>query len=578
MNKATPMDDRRRLRDSVFVRCAALMALTTVTVAGFLWVTAAGTATRLALDTVKEKANQITALDSAALVDPLRFGAVPKVAETAEGALDAAGAAGRGTLVIDADGSIVAQTGEPSAVFADLQDLAARAVREGAATHSADGLLVAHPVQTQEGGVHGAIALGMDGEAARASVSGVKRDMLLWSLAIFVVMMSVTILLLRRLIGTPMREIGIAVARVADGDYDTDPGLRHRRDEIGGIACNLAALVDRLAEGRAAEEARIAYVEAQSRVVDHLGQGLDALAQGILTAEMEERFPEEYEALRVNYKRAVESLNAAIGDVNESAVSIRSGADEIARASDDLSRRTENQAATLEQTAAALDQLLGGVRSAADGAAGVDRAVRETRDMASRNGEVMDSAVRAVAAIETSSEKIGDIITVIDDIAFQTNLLALNAGVEAARAGSSGKGFAVVASEVRALAQRSSDAAQQIKDLILGSTEQVKEGVQLVERAGDALGDVVTRVGEISDLVSGIAKGAEEQAQGLDEINEGVANLDRVTQQNAAMVEQSTAAAHQLKTQAETLSALVTRFHLADASSSRDGAQLRGAA
>ncbi|EPX81829.1 methyl-accepting chemotaxis protein McpD [Salipiger mucosus DSM 16094] len=347
---------------------------------------------------------------------------------------------------------------------------------------------------------------------------------------------------------------------VAEGDYEAEVPMRERADEFGRIAGHLSHLTGALRDGRAAEAARGRAHEAQARVVRHLTEGLDALASGTLTHAISDSFPDEYETLRANYNRAVESLHGAMVEVGAGAANIRSSAEEIARGSDDLSRRTETQAATLEQTAAALEQLLGSVREAADKAQQARGRVEAASDLADRNGAVMRQAVEAMGGIERSSGQISEIIGVIDDIAFQTNLLALNAGVEAARAGASGKGFAVVASEVRALAQRSSEAAQQIKALISGSADQVKDGVQLVERAGAALDDVVATVREVSGLVSAIAEVSAEQAQGLNEINTGVSNLDRVTQQNAAMVEQTTAASHMLRSDSGALSQLMEQF------------------
>ncbi|KIC35150.1 methyl-accepting chemotaxis protein, partial [Leisingera sp. ANG-M7] len=239
-----------------------------------------------------------------------------------------------------------------------------------------------------------------------------------------------------------------------------------------------------------------------------------------------------------------------VEQVIAAAASIRNGASEISQASDDLSHRTESQAATLEQTAAALDELTASVKSAAEGARSVEATMEDAKQEARNSGEVVQSAVSAMTEIEESSNKISQIISVIDDIAFQTNLLALNAGVEAARAGEAGRGFAVVASEVRALAQRSSDAAMEIKTLISDSSGQVARGVDLVGKAGDALQSIVSQVTHISQLVSGIAEGAAEQSTGLNEINTGVTQLDQVTQQNAAMVEEATAAGHMLKTDA----------------------------
>ena len=250
--------------------------------------------------------------------------------------------------------------------------------------------------------------------------------------------------------------------------------------------------------------------------------------------------------------------------VVESTTSISNGASEISQASEDLSRRTESQAATLEQTAAAIVELTASVKTSADGARNVENTVQKAREEAETSGEVVQNAVSAMGGIEESSNKISQIISVIDDIAFQTNLLALNAGVEAARAGDAGRGFAVVASEVRALAQRSSEAAMEIKALISESTSQVEQGVDLVGRAGEALHSIVGRVSHISQLISEMAEGAAEQSTGLSEVNIGMSQLDQVTQQNAAMVEEATAAGHTLNSDAVTLSELVARFQVGD--------------
>jgi methyl-accepting chemotaxis protein len=241
---------------------------------------------------------------------------------------------------------------------------------------------------------------------------------------------------------------------------------------------------------------------------------------------------------------------------------IRSGTGEVSQAADDLSKRTEQQAASLEETAAALDEITATVRKTAEGANQARDVVTTAKADAERSGEVVGGAVAAMAAIDTSSRQISNIIGVIDEIAFQTNLLALNAGVEAARAGEAGKGFAVVASEVRALAQRSADAAQEIKSLISASSQQVGSGVDLVGQAGKALERIVAQVTEISGIVIEIAASAKEQATGLAEVNTAVNQMDQVTQQNAAMVEQSTAASHSLAQEAEELGRLVARFEL----------------
>ncbi|MFY0312150.1 methyl-accepting chemotaxis protein [Leisingera sp. D0M16] len=296
------------------------------------------------------------------------------------------------------------------------------------------------------------------------------------------------------------------------------------------------------------------------RVVEVAGEHLRELAEGRLDCRIHESFPPEYRQLRENFNSTVDTMNETISQVLDATSSINNGATEISRASDDLSNRTEGQAATLEQTAAALEELTVSVKSAAEGAKSVERTMDEARLEAVNSGEIVKEAVSAMSAIEDSSSQIARIISVIDDIAFQTNLLALNAGVEAARAGEAGKGFAVVASEVRALAQRSADAATEIKGLIGESSGHVGQGVELVGKAGEAIEKIVEQVNHISGLVSNIAEGAVEQATGLSEINTGVSQLDQVTQQNAAMVEEATAAGHMLHSDSQKLTELMARF------------------
>ena len=243
---------------------------------------------------------------------------------------------------------------------------------------------------------------------------------------------------------------------------------------------------------------------------------------------------------------------------------VRSGAEEITQASDDLSRRTEQQAASLEETAAALDEITATVRRTAEVANEARDLVSTSKTDAERSGEVVRQTVGAMDGIETSSKQIANIIGVIDEIAFQTNLLALNAGVEAARAGDAGRGFAVVATEVRALAQRSADAAKEIKALISTSTQQVDVGVKLVSETGQALGRIVAQVSQLNGLVTELAASAKEQSTGLGEVNAAVNQMDQVTQQNAAMVEQSTAASHSLADEAQELARLVGQFNIGE--------------
>lgn len=316
---------------------------------------------------------------------------------------------------------------------------------------------------------------------------------------------------------------------------------------------------------RTAEEMKqeqIERKEQQDFVVNKLRDGLGSLSSGDLTIRYTDKFPSEYEPLRNDFNTAVHQLNSTMVQLVDTSEGIRGGAGEIKQASDDLANRTEAQAATLEETAAALEEITNTVRAAADGARNAQNTTEEARDEAVESGAIVQKAVQAMADIENSSTKISQIISVIDDIAFQTNLLALNAGVEAARAGEAGRGFAVVASEVRGLAQRSSDAALEIKTLISTSSEQVENGVSLVNQTGVTLESIVARVGDISSLVTGIARGAAEQATGIGEVNTGVEQLDSVTQQNAAMVEEVTAASHLLDENANQLNELVYGFNI----------------
>ena len=365
-----------------------------------------------------------------------------------------------------------------------------------------------------------------------------------------------------RSISHPLERISVAIDAIANDNTTVKIVDTDRQDELGLIARSLNGLLDKLTVAKLAEQERERLQTDLRHVVESLSTGLKDLSSGNLTQTLTEAFPPDYEELRLDFNQSVENLSATISQVVEAAESIRARSSEISTASEDLSRRTENQAAALEETAAALDELTASVKSAADGAREVEGIVRQARKSADESGIVVQGAVSAMAEIEKSSEQISQIIGAIDDIAFQTNLLALNAGVEAARAGDAGKGFAVVASEVRALAQRSSAAAKEIKTLIATSAQHVGRGVDQVGKAGATLQNIVGSVANISTLVSTIAAGAVEQSTGLAEINIGVTQLDQVTQQNAAMVEESTAASHALGQDASGLASLVARFRL----------------
>jgi methyl-accepting chemotaxis protein len=289
---------------------------------------------------------------------------------------------------------------------------------------------------------------------------------------------------------------------------------------------------------------------------------LAALANGNIEYRIDEALSSDFELLRVDFNDAMDNLQKAMRSIVTNARGVHAGAAEITKASDDLSRRTENQAASLEQTAAALDQITATVSRMAETTNAARETVAAAKLDAERSGDVVRETVAAMTKIESSAKQIGRIIGVIDEIAFQTNLLALNAGVEAARAGDAGRGFAVVAVEVRALAQRSADAAKEIKTLISNSSQQVDAGVALVAETGKSLARIVAQVITLNTLVVDIASAAREQATGLKEVNSAVNQMDQLTQQNAAMVEQTTAASHSLAADADELTRLMGQFKI----------------
>ena len=302
----------------------------------------------------------------------------------------------------------------------------------------------------------------------------------------------------------------------------------------------------------------------QAQVVAALGQALKMLAGGDLAVEVQADFPPEYETLKTDFNAATASLRQAFGAVAEGAQAVRTGSDELATASNDLANRTERQAAGLERTAATTEEIAEGVEQAAMGAQNTAQAVVAVRRDVEHGEAVVDETTQAMTAIRDSSVEIARFTSLIDEIAFQTNLLALNAGVEAARAGEAGRGFAVVATEVRALAQRSAEASGEIRTLIATSAAQVARGVELVERAGQSLHSIGQRVAAVDDLAGGMAAASRHQADRLSEVRQALGQLDEITQQNAAMTEQATAASRQLANEAETLARQIASFRFAE--------------
>lgn len=421
------------------------------------------------------------------------------------------------------------------------------------------------PVKTRAGQVAGILGTFVPEEVQRRQlVTG--RTMIGVALAMVSLAGMVLLGLGNRMLLKPLGGLQQAMDRVRDGRLEGEIPATGRQDELGGFARGIAAWRDSVLETQALAEQDRLREEEQDRVVGELTRALARLAALDLTVAIDSPpgnpFPERYQELRQNFNGVVKTLADTIEMIRRTAQSIDSGATEFNTIAQDMSNRTETQAATLEQTAAALDEMTASVQSTAANAADADKAMGESGRQAQEGGQVVRRAISAMEAIEQSSRQITRITDVIDDIAFQTNLLALNAGVEAARAGDAGKGFAVVASEVRSLAQRASESAKEIKRLISQSTEQVETGSALVHATGQALDEMIARIGNVTTLIADIANSAREQSLGLSEINSGVKQLDEVTQRNAAVVVQSTTSAEALHDDAQRLAEGLSQFRL----------------
>lgn len=360
------------------------------------------------------------------------------------------------------------------------------------------------------------------------------------------------------------RDYALFWERLANGEAFTDEFARVRKDgKMIWIQATYGPVL--AADGTAERVIKIATdVTERRRAIDDIAKALEMMSQKDLTHHVAiSHFP-DVAVLGRAFNSAQDQLSAAIEMVKNIAVGVERTAGEVGEASGELAGRTETQAATLEQTAAALEQMSSTVQATVDGTKDVANTAHDAKKTAENGGQVVRDAVDAMALIDTSSKDIARIISVMEEIAFQTNLLALNAGVEAARAGDAGRGFAVVASEVRALAQRASDSANDIKMLITGSSQHVSNGVTLVGKAGEELSKIVAGVTQISSNMADIAISTNEQSTALNEINSGVAQLDTVTQHNAAMVEETTAASQTLANDARDLAKYVAEFRTSE--------------
>ena len=368
-----------------------------------------------------------------------------------------------------------------------------------------------------------------------------------------VVLSGLAVFMLVRTVDLPLRGVSQVISSWAKGELQVDVAHTNRTDEIGAVAQGVSSLRSSLIK---AQELSLEVQEReaeQATVVESLSRALSDLSDGDLTRRINSDFAGDFSVLKQNYNASTEKLHSIIKDVLETSAAISRGCDGLNEGASNLANRTEQQAMALAETTSTLGQIKEAVETTADSVNAANTMVSASRELAGNGEQIVEKTVSAMGEIEKGSAQISQIIGAIDDIAFQTNLLALNAGVEAARAGDAGRGFAVVASEVRALAQRASEAAKDIKTLIETSQRQVATGAQLTTQASDALKKISEQVIQVSEKVSEIDAAAQQQAQSISEISTAMSDLDDLTQQNAAMVEETTASAMELKSDVSTL-------------------------
>ncbi|SFB09645.1 methyl-accepting chemotaxis protein [Rhizobium sp. NFR07] len=445
-----------------------------------------------------------------------------------------------------------------------------------------------YPIVNAGGAVSGVLFIGIPMEVYFAHIASAGMAVMVSSLIALLVLAAVSYFVIRGMV-RPLGTLTGSVRAIAAGDNKSEIPYTQRSDEFGNIARALQVFRDNALEKlriehqssmeRAEAEAERERNDSDKRMVDGqidqavsaLGAALSRLSQGDLSVTIDHPFSGKLEPLRTDFNGSIIKLRDTLSHIRQSTMAIQKSSADLSHSSADLSRRTESQAASLEETAAAVDEITTTVRSSADRAREANEAVSLTKKNADNSGVVVKNAIDAMGRIEDASQKIELIIEVIDDIAFQTNLLALNAGIEAARAGEAGKGFAVVAQEVRELAQRSADAAKEIKGLINQSTNEVGAGASLVQQAGEVLATISNEIVVISQHVETIATASRDQSAALQNINQSVNQMDQMTQQNGAMVAETSEASRRLADETEALFGLLQQFRIDASAATQSG-------
>lgn len=548
-------------RLSLFVKIIALIGVSTVAVLTATLAVVYRATNDLAVANLHEDAEKAAAGLGLRLATPLRFADAARLGDLTRDAIQSEDGDLMLVVVTGADGSVLAVAGEAAPGVLEAMTRAAASVTESHTVEEGIFFSATLPVASGESRIGGiATYWTTTGAITRARAD----DTLILGTAatILAVLLALGYMAVRQMIARPINRLAVSLGDLAQGDYDRPIADTDRGDELGDFARHIADLRDRLRIARHEEEERDRNREVQHQVVSALRDGLNALARRDLSGTIDQSFSADYEPLRADYNQSLTALRDTMVAVIEAAGRIRQGTDDMAGSADELARRTETQAATLEETAAALQQISARVSETAGNARKAERIARGAQEQVQTSEPVVREAIEAMAAIQKRSSQIAQIITLIDDISFQTNLLALNAGVEAARAGAAGAGFAVVATEVRSLAVNAGEAAKQIRGLIATSATQVDNGVELVERTGSKLEGLVEGFNTVTGLSQDIANAAGSQAHGVTEINTALAQMDAITQKNAAMVDESQRHLADMLARLTDLSALVGQFEV----------------